>query len=410
MSQTIATTHPNTDTLIAPLPGNSSISPQWLESVLHQRSIISPNTTVESVELTDLSENRGLSGSMKRLIISYANTEDSFPNLKTLVMKRSTDSEEGRKTCLSYKQYREAQFYASDLVAKVPFGPSSHVLYAYGNGEIGEYVILMKDLAKPMTIGVNMVFGNQIWGRPTFDFELPQPLDVLENMFRMAAKCHATFWNDQDLLNHKFLKGALFYAGQNKEQFEKAIQISKDGWMACKKRNSESTLFKFSPKLVEIIEKSLDKPSWDVLQQELTSEPFTLCHGDFHASNMIINVESGDITMLDWSEIGVWNPTTDLAQTMISDLNPELFVHSKDMVKKYWDELIRNGISESEFPFEKCWQSFCKNGPERWIWFLIILAQMPALSDVGIKYFHDQLLSFIEAHGDYEYYILKSLI
>lgn len=152
--------------------------------------------------------------------------------------------------------------------------------------------------------------------------------------------------------------------------------------------------------------------------------PWTLCHGDFHAGNMFLlpsnqspstekrEGEEGDnLVLFDWSEVGPWEPTTDLAQTIISDVKPSLFVkHSEELVKFYWTELIRSGVSESEYSWQTCWAAFCRGGPERWIWVFSIIASLPVMPDMGIQYFHDQLLAFIEAFGDRPFYTLKPVV
>jgi len=105
---------------------------------------------------------------------------------------------------------------------------------------------------------------------------------------------------------------------------------------------------------------------------------------------------------------GPGEPTTDLAQTLISDVRPEIFLkHAEELVKFYWTRLIQLGVSEADYPWKTCWSAFCRGGPERWLWGLTILGSMAELPDNAIQYFHDQTLAFIEEFGDQPYYILK---
>jgi hypothetical protein len=47
---------------------------------------------------------------------------------------------------------------------------------------------------------------------------------------------------------------------------------------------------------------------------------------------------------------GMWELMTDLAQTIISDVKPEIFKkHTKDLVRTYWEQLIQLGVSEKEY-------------------------------------------------------------
>jgi len=117
------------------------------------------------------------------------------------------------------------------------------------------------------------------------------------------------------------------------------------------------------------------------------------------------------LIFFDFSEVGPWEPTTDLAQTIISDVKPELFVkHTKTLVRKYWDRLIELGVPEKSYPFTNCWESFCRGGPERWIFLLGFLICYPGIPINGAQYFHDQLLAFIESHGDLPFYQIRPII
>ncbi|EFC49033.1 aminoglycoside phosphotransferase [Naegleria gruberi] len=407
----VASSHPTKDHL-APRPGDDVVSSEWMEFILKDKQVIpQEGVKVSNVVVEELGENRGFNGVMRRLVVSYEgnNATETLPT--TFILKRSDASEQGRQTVLSWKPHREALFYASDLLEKVVAGPAPHVLYAYGNGQVGEYVILMKDLKKPQTVGLNIVFGNQIWGVGKYDFELPQPLDMLKEMYLNIAKIHASNWNNRSLLQYEFLKAAKFYNQQDRELWEEGMAKTRKGWETAKKRSSESTVFKLSEKLLNVIEKSMEKASWESFQESINAEPFALCHGDFHGSNFLIDVATKKIDALDWTEVGLCTPTTDLVQTLISDIKPELFVqHSKELVRLYWEELVKNGVSETEYPFEKCWTSFCKDGVERWIWLLTICCEMTQVPDVLLNYFNDQILAFIEAHGDLEYYVMKTVV
>ena len=86
-------------------------------------------------------------------------------------------------------------------------------------------------------------------------------------------------------------------------------------------------------KLVNI-DKSMEKSSWESFQEAIRGEPFALCHGDFHASNFLVDAETMKIDGLDWTQV----------------------------------------------------------------------------SDILLNYLQDQILAFVEAHGDYEYYVMKTVV
>jgi len=204
----------------------------------------------------------------------------------------------------------------------------------------------------------------------------------------------------------------------------------------------ENTTVKLSPKFVRIVDKSFEETSWKKLQENLRNKktPFTLTHGDFHASNMMwknptkitntttntantnnttntantnntsTNSDNNPLLLLDWSELSVWEPTTDLGQMVISDVKPSLWKnHEKEIFSEYWNTLIKNGVSPKEYSYEQCWQEFCVAPVGKWIWFFAILADGFGLPDNAIQYFHDQILEFIENHGNFPSYLVKTL-
>ena len=53
---------------------------------------------------------------------------------------------------------------------------------------------------------------------------------------------------------------------------------------------------------------------------------------------------------------------------VMSKMQRRSFRCSKSLVRGYWDELVASGVSATDYPFEHCWNAFCRGGPERWIW------------------------------------------
>ncbi len=94
----------------------------------------------------------------------------------------------------------------------------------------------------------------------------------------------------------------------------------------------------------------------------------------------------------------------------MSDVSPELFrVHSRALITAYWRRLVACGVDGGAYPIEVCWERFCRGGGERWIWLFVVIAALP-IPAKAVQYFHDQTLAFIECHGDYPVYELKSLV
>ena len=67
-------------------------------------------------------------------------------------------------------------------------------------------------------------------------------------------------------------------------------------------------------------------------------------------------------------------------------------------------------MTEREYPFEQCWEAFCRGGGERWVCLFSVIAGKHTTPDAVVQYLHDQLLAFVEMHGSYEYYVLKPVV
>ncbi|ORZ14302.1 hypothetical protein BCR41DRAFT_354641 [Lobosporangium transversale] len=399
----------------APRPGDSEISIPWISKTLIADGTIPRTARILSVECKGLDGNRGLVGAMNRVLVSYipdsSKSTEAAPKELHLILKRSRDGYKDRLGNILSGQTREAIFYSSDLAKElVPKTLLPKIYYAYGSQWLGEYVILMEDVKQrhgsPGPVDVNFVFGNQIWGiPPTIDrSSLPSAPAMLEHMFLTAAETHAQHWNDRRLLELTWLKTAGWYHGLNRIQWEWSVQAGAQAWEMGKAKATKGDFpVKYSEKFVKILDEAFERASWDKLQQRLQdkSVPFTLAHGDFHAANMILDrsvPSSSSITLYDWSEVGVWEPTTDLGQTVISDMAIPIFQeHARPALKKYWERLVQLGVVKpTEYTFETCWRSFLRGGIEKWLWMFGILSSYPGLPAPGVQYFHDQLLAFIE--------------
>lgn len=77
----------------------------------------------------------------------------------------------------------------------------------------------------------------------------------------------------------------------------------RNAWLQVKSSAKSGNLgFDLSPKLVKIIDESFARATWANLQAHLRnpSIPWTLCHGDFHAGNILL---AGDeVVLVDWAQ------------------------------------------------------------------------------------------------------------
>ena len=163
--------------------------------------------------------------------------------------------------------------------------------------------------------------------------------------------------------------------------------------MTTKRAWSKANKEGMTDKMTNLITKTLENATFEKAIEEMKSRPLTLTHGDFHAKNLFLT-NDGKIIFTDFCEVGLGDPISDLVQYIISDVESSVRKeHEMDVLKAYWDKLIKCGVSQEEFPWDKCVQLY-KTGIDRWLWFF------PILSCWGYRsqYFHDQIKAFLEDH------------
>jgi len=324
-------------------------------------------------------------------------------------------SVEHRYDMLVAGNHREATYYGSDLERLGRFSGGVRVLHAHSSATSGESVIIMEDLrsARPGALGLNYYCGNQVWGIPAevkAAMAPQKPERLLQELFARAADMHAPFWGDAALMASPWLKGADWYRGENRAAWTLAVKVGRQAWEKAKSFRGAAVL---SPALVGIVDRSFAASSWERLQTRLQDSriPFTLTHGDFHAANALWQPPTardrptGELFLVDWSEVGIWEPLTDLGQTMISDVSVEVRrKHERALLRAYWERLTGGPATRATaaaLPFERCWELYARHSPERWIFMFALLASMPNLPDSATTYFHDQLLAFITDHAEH---------
>ncbi|KAF9083734.1 hypothetical protein BGX27_004011 [Mortierella sp. AM989] len=410
----------------APSPGDADISIQWLSKTLITAEVIPSHAKVTGVECKGLDGNRGMVGVMTRVVVIYTldtrSSSNSNPNKDShelhLILKKSNDGRDSRLGNIISRQCREAIFYSSDIARSLPTTLLPKVYYSHGSYWLGEYVILMEDIkqrrghteagdAMELPVDLNFVFGNQIWGLPpSIDPKtLPPAAQMLEQVFITAAGIHALHWNDSRLRKMDWLKTTGWYRGADRTRWEWSVQAGSEAWIRGKARAAGDEYdVTYSEKFVKVMDESFERASWDILQRRLQdpSVPFTLSHGDFHAANMILDRSrsstSLDLAIYDWSEVCIWEPTTELGQTIISDVAIPVFQeHVRSALRKYWEKLIELGaVKPTEYTFGTCWNHFLRGGVEKWLGMFAILSSMPGMPAKGMQFFHDQMVAFIE--------------
>lgn len=399
-------------------------TPAWASRVL--------GAPVASVTVDDLAANRGLVGAMFRVGVTYAGGPTTAPphlvaRPTSFILKSTRAATRAQvRFSISRVAAREARAYALLAARGSPLPPA--LLWSRSSLWSGECALLLEDVgARPGggAVGVNLLLGNQVWGLPA---PLPRPVDPLTVMTTAAvaaADLHAAHWRDASLpAAHPWLKAADWYAGRGRAAWEGGLNAARARWAAGKASPAvASGQVALEPWVVALVDASLAGATWGALQARLADPavPWTLTHGDWHASNMLwcyrddlsaaphaaaagaeaaaAPVAAADprrLAVVDWSEAGLWEGTADVAQMMISDVPPPVRRACEQRVlRAYWARLNAGAPpGATGVDWDTVWAGYATRGAERWVWMLALLAGF-GLPPAAMQYFHDQVAAFV---------------
>lgn len=354
---------------------------------------------------------------------SSAENSNSLP--KTLIFKTIPDTVAFRSVSLLQGQNRESKFYGwtgkSPLLQRL----CPRVYHTEHSDVSGDFVIVMEDLSE-RSISVSKLLGNQCWG-PCTDIpakytQEDQQLLVLETIMRSAADIHASHWRDRSLLSEPWLKYSDHLVGRGRARYEYGLIAIRASWEKIKLLSTTASngassgdgAALFSPLMAQTMETALKNSSWHEFRQSFDIDredvPFTLSHGDFHGANMLWRTDASDsdssLVLLDWSEVGISCPFTEISQLMISNARIDFRrKYERRLFDLYYDCLISQGVDATVFTRDMCWEKYVLGGIEKWLQFVVILATI-SLSNPShlpwsaICWFHDQVEAFVKDHLD----------
>lgn len=372
---------------------------------------------VQSVEITSMSGAGGFSGEMTRVLITWADTQEPL----TMVMKRTKPS--GEESSRTLGLAREAKFYewVASLDSSVYKDLVPTVYYSKGDMVSGDKVILLEDLSKYVQSGYLSGGGSPLnWGRDLPAEVASKGLAIVDGITEvvaeaacvLAAKYHGQHWLRKDLLAQSdWMKGSDWFNGSGKESWVAGQKYITDAWVVLK----TSKALTWSPYIVSLIDASISKVSWPAFQERLKTSHFTLAHGDFHPANMLcwydtskttLTADDIDMRLVDWEVVGVGSGAQDIGQYMISHMTPETRRGCEHrLLKVYYEKLMQSIPSESdatvsgrgEYTYDLCYREYVYGGVERWMFLLIILANM--CPDEMQAYFLAQVEAFAMDHN-----------
>ena len=401
----------------------------------------------------DFSGEGGLSAEMTRLRISNyipAGSPSTTSATPMSVVYKNTDASK-ITTSIQYGLAREAFFYTAVRenkgLFKQAFGEyMPQTYYSEGNMETGFKRVLMDDLSDN-TVQSGYFFGPSSphsWGKDLGEkmsayytnkeesCRVPDAVEneamlvkILSSVACLAGKLHGTFWGNETLLETEYecwLRNAQFYQGKNESKWKATFIHLQESWKkTAAKITSGETEVVWQSDMVDIISASLEKDNWESFQADLTTgSAFTLIHGDFHPANMMIykqhlqnntttgaNAEQEEaaaaaqlkIAVIDYEMIGIGKGGQDIGQYMISHLDPVARrSHEEAFLHEYYDTLTSIADNICTYTYEMCVDDYIRGGSEKWVFYLVLMADGLSMPTKLMQFFHDQVWDFMKTH------------
>jgi hypothetical protein len=232
--------------------------------------------------------------------------------------------------------------------------------------------------------------------------------DILKPIFISQGEFHASYFNHGELLSQHWLKGAAWYQGKRQHVWTRAVDAVKRYWTSAKASRGGKLL---SKELMSYMDSIIDNSTWNNFQSYIKTSNFTLTLGDFHAGNILVipnptNTTEPKFVYLDFSEVGIGDGLTDLAQMMISDLNPDVVrVHMKEFIRAYYGAFTKSLGGKDNVPTnyteDYVLRNVLKGGVEKWTCLLGLISGIPQFPDSGVRYFARNLEAWIKLTQEY---------
>jgi Ecdysteroid kinase-like family len=396
---------------------DTEIDARWVEQAVPELQNVAKCLLVEDISNGGRRRELIKDGATLKVTVSF---QDPSRQELSLVIKQVpvTDLDHSKMLGLS----REALFYRN-LAPRVMSGKVvPKVYYSYGDTTTGEKFILMEDLSTDyVDSGILFGPGNpNNWARDlpaliseaypsSADRRPPTSHEVSQQTFLAIAKIHATFWKDESLLSHSYLRCADWVQGQNKASWEASQGYIQGIWEHLRRTQQLETVVQWDPVVQACLTKAMEGISWDAQldRMHITRGHWTLVHGDFWPGNVMVSSEGvGDgvtakelrLKLLDWEMVGIGSGPQDLGQYILSNMNPTERRHcERSLLEDYYSELIRCGVKD--LSWEECWKEYQIGGVERWLWFLVYFIGQKGDLLRWAQFFHDQIASFVADHG-----------
>lgn len=110
------------------------------------------------------------------------------------------------------------------------------------------------------------------------------------------------------------------------------------------------------------MQRVFDQWKWAKFQHILKHDPeyhWGLTHGDFHSGQLMYNLDSAALVLLDWEFSGIFgNPAIDLATWMFGLPHTQLEQMEDELLHTYYDALVAGGVDSSVYTFEHLYSDY----------------------------------------------------
>ena len=281
-----------------------------------------------------------------------------------------------------------------------------------GAQELPERMIVLMEDMRTRTIQLDRVHS-------AMPYDADESLKCWTMAFVAIADTHAKYWglgNNENVLpegvrtprrggpavgpqeetNH--LKGSDWYVGKGEADWTLAQRSARRAMNLLEQEDKR----KCDPRFLDMMKNTLEKSTFEGAVAEMNARPTTLVHGDFQASNVFLEELEQKIYMVDFSEVGVGDPFSDLVQYVITDIPiNERRKYEMQVLQAYWARLTskRNKtghlcVDPAEFPFTRCVELY-KTAIDRWLWLFPVIGAMFEYKPV---FYFRQIHAFIEDH------------
>jgi thiamine kinase-like enzyme len=350
----------------------SQLSAPFLNHILKQRNIIRKEASVEKFHYQLLQG--GVHYSVARVFLEYNNDDVGCPRsviVKMIHDKNMTTSEK-LKTFMK-KKFPMIPFFkdVEDIIARL----NSYEI------ELRFY----RNMATELTIPTPKCYFNHedyynvyffICLEDLSDYVIGQPdgfsFESSKEILKNVAQFHYSFWNNPHFSkngNHVWEHGGYWF-GEKEMDHTRSIEMS---W----NKSLENIGHLLSSELINKIPdlgKKLESASNFVTESVHNFQPRTLVHGDYKISNLFFDSRLNRVYTIDWQWLGKGNAATDVFYYIYTSTfsfykkeNENRTEEIEELLRKYpyynplemeliycyWSELIKNGVNQTEYPFEQ---------------------------------------------------------